>query len=236
MEQPALAALAKLDRLLPPHLRARVDAVRAATVTLAGPSAAADAVDADVLVALAQACDGRERVTVDFSDREGRPSERRLEPYRLVSTGRRWYLVAFDLDRRDWRTFRVDRIAGARRTGHRFVPVPDAPDAAALVSAAVSTAPYRHRAVVRFPTTAADELARRVPPTVGTIRPVGRNRRGCILTTGADHLELLAGHLVGLGLDFEVEEPPELRHHLEEVVSRLQRATSPSARGTPPRR
>ena len=223
IEQPALSALAKLDRLLPPRLRARVEALQAATVALPNQ---VDAVDADVLVALAQACDGNERVAITYEDREGRASERRLEPYRLVATGRRWYLLAMDVDRRAWRTFRVDRVGEARRTGHRFVPDPDPPDAATTVSESITTAPYRHHAVVAFPSTSKAELARRIPPTVGAIRSAGRGAgAGCVLTTGADDLESLAGHLVALGFDFEVREPPELVAHLRTVAARLRRAT-----------
>lgn len=193
--------------------------MRTATVTLAPP---ADAVSADVLVALAQGCDGHERILVTYLDRDGRPSERRLEPYRLVAMGRRWYLLARDVDRDAWRTFRVDRVAQARRTGHRFVPEPDPPDAATMVGEAITTAPYRHQAVVAFPTTSADQLARRVPPTVGVVRSDGEG--GCVLTTGANDLAALAGHLVGLDLDFDVHEPPALRRHVQIVASRLQRA------------
>jgi predicted DNA-binding transcriptional regulator YafY len=226
LEEPALAALAKLDRLLPPRLRARVDAVRRATVTLTAetPAGAAE-IDAELLVTLAQACAGDERVEVDYQDRNGNRTGRRLEPYRLVATERRWYLVAHDVDRRAWRTFRVDRIASARRTGHRFVPDPAAPDAAALVQEGTTTAPYRYQARIAFPTTSAAELATRVPPTVGTVR--ARRRGGSTLTTGSDHLDALAGHLVALGLDFEVQEPPELRHHLHEVATRLLSRNSP---------
>ena len=111
MEEPALAALTKLDRLLPPRLRQRVADLRAATVGMAGP---ADAIDSGLLVTLSQACAGQERIRMSYVDREGTPSDRRVEPYRLVSTGRRWYLVAHDVDRDDWRTFRVDRVVGAR--------------------------------------------------------------------------------------------------------------------------
>ena len=221
IEEPALAALAKLDRLLPPRLRSRVDALRTSTTTQA-PTA--DAVDAEVLVQLAQGCDGHERVVIDYTDRDGRTSERRLEPYRLVATGRRWYLLAMDVDRADWRTFRVDRVAGARRTGHRFVPVPDPPDPATTVSEAISTAPYRYHAVIAFPWTSRDDLARRVPATVGTIRRAPRGRTGCVLRTGADSLDALAGHLVALGLDFEVEAPAELQAHLADVAARLSRS------------
>jgi predicted DNA-binding transcriptional regulator YafY len=224
IEEPALAALAKLDRLLPPRLRHRVDAIRAATVTLTGPAGAsggADGVDADVLVTLAQACDGHERVVLDYADRDGRASERRIEPYRLVATGRRWYLVALDLDRADWRTFRVDRVADARRTGHRFVPRDDAPDAATIVSQGISTAPYRYQARIAFPETKAADLATRVPPTVGTIR--ARRAGGSVLTTGSDHLASLAAHLIALDLPFVVEQPPALRDHLRAVGARLRK-------------
>jgi predicted DNA-binding transcriptional regulator YafY len=224
LEEPALAALAKLDRLLPPHLRHRVDALRDATVTLRRSDDGADAVDSETLVALAQACDGHERVVIDYGDRDGNRRDRRIEPHRLVSTGRRWYLVAFDVDQRAWRTYRVDRVHGANRTGHRFRPRKDAPDAAALVSEAVSTAPYRYKAVIRFPTTSPAELARRVPPTVGTIRRASGG--GSRLTTGADHLEPLAGHLVGLGFEFQVDEPDALRRHLADVADRLRRAAA----------
>jgi predicted DNA-binding transcriptional regulator YafY len=213
IEQPALAALAKLDRVLPVRLRQRVDALRSSVVTMAPEG---DEVDADLLVALAQACEGHERVTITYRDREGRESERRTEPYRLVSTGRRWYLLADDVDRRDWRTFRVDRITGATRTGHRFTPR-DPPDAAAMVSRAITTAPYRHQAVVRFDAPA-QLLAARIPPTVGTVRP---DRGGSILSVGADDLAYLAGHLIGLDLPFEVLEPTELRDHLDLVGRRL---------------
>ncbi|MBW3556094.1 MAG: WYL domain-containing protein [Actinobacteria bacterium] len=120
----------------------------------------------------------------------------------------------------------MDRVAAAWRTGHRFVPVPHPPDAATLVGEAITTAPYRHHAVIAFPLTAPEELARRVPATVGVIQPDGES--GCVLTTGANELDILAGHLVGLDLDFEVREPPELRHHLRTVASRLDRAASGS--------
>ena len=221
IEEPALAALAKLDRLLPPRLRHRVDALRTATVSLAGP--ASDPVDADTLVQLAQSCDGNERVVLAYRDREGQATERRVEPYRLVATGRRWYLHGYDLERSDWRTFRIDRIVTATRTGHRFTPDPGAPDPATAVSEGITTAPYRYQAVVVFPTTTHEELARRVPATVATIARHGRT--GAVLTTGADRLESLAGHLVALDLDFEVRAPAELKEHLAAVALRLQTAT-----------
>jgi len=214
IEQPALTALAKLDRVLPARLRQRVDALRSSVVTMAGP---ADEVDADLLVTLAQACEGHERVSLAYRDRQGRGTERRVEPHRLVSTGRRWYLVANDVDRGDWRTFRVDRIGAASRTGHRFTPAPDPPDALTLVGEAITTAPYRHRAVVTI-AAPPDEVRARIPPTVGLVEPDGDGSR---LTVGADDLPSLAGHLVALDLPFEVLVPTALRDHLARVGRRL---------------
>ena len=217
LEQPALAALAKLDRVLPTRLRRQVEALRSSVVTLAP---AADEVDADLLVTLAQACDGHERLVLEYVDRDGEASERRVEPHRLVSTGRRWYLLADDVDRRDWRTFRVDRIRAGRASGHRFTPRSDAPDALTFVGDAITTAPYRHQAVIRVAAT--PEVVRaRVPPTVGRVAPDGDGAR---LTVGSDDLASLAGHLIGLDLPFEVLEPPELRAHLRSVARRLAEA------------
>jgi predicted DNA-binding transcriptional regulator YafY len=223
IEGPALAALAKLDRLLPPPLRARVEALRSSTITLGPPE---DPVDADVLVALAQSCDGNERIVASYRDRDGRSSERRLEPYALVATGRRWYLFGFDLDRADWRTFRADRMDDVRRTGHRFVPRADAPDAATTVGRSITTAPYRHQAVVSFPSTPVTTLRRRVPPTVGVVSSDGGE--GSVLATGSDDLVSLALHLAAIGEDFVVVEPDELRRTVRGLAARLRRAASTS--------
>ena len=214
LEQPALAALAKLDRVLPARLRRQVEALRSSVVTLAP---GADEVDADLLVTLAQACDAHERLVLTYVDRDGGASERRVEPHRLVSTGRRWYLLADDVDRRDWRTFRVDRVRAALASGHRFNPRPEAPDAVAFVGDAITSAPYRHQAVIRV-SAASGVVRARVPATVGRVVADGDGAR---LTVGSDDLASLAGHLVGLDLPFEVLEPPELRAHLRAVGRRL---------------
>jgi len=197
-----------------------VDALRASTVQLG----ATGDVDAASLVTLAQACAAHERVTFAYQDRNEDCSERRVEPYRLVSTGRRWYLVANDLDRRDWRTFRVDRASAVVRTGHRF-HLTDPPDAAAMVSRSVAVAPYRFVARVRIDAPAS-VVASRVPPTVGV---VDGDDGGAILTTGSDHVEAIAGHLIGLGLPFEVEEPIELREHLIRLGEQLSARHAPVA-------
>jgi predicted DNA-binding transcriptional regulator YafY len=139
-----------------------------------------------------------------------------VDPYRLVSTGRRWYLVCLDVDRQAWRTLRADRIAEATATGHRFRFV-DPPDAAALVSRASGVSPYRYAAKVVVHTSP-EQLATRVPPTVGVIEP---HPSGALLSVGANDLATLAGHLVALDLPFEALEPPELSEVLRRAGDRL---------------
>ena len=220
LDDAAASALRKLDQVLPPRLRQRVAALAATTVPLATTPAAA--VDADTLVTLAQACRGSVRVRFTYTDGGRRRSERTAEPHRLVHTGRRWYLVARDVRRDDWRTFRVDRITDPQATGHTFV-LDDPPDAAALVSRAVSVSPYRHRAVVKIHAPAA-ELAERVPPTVGVVEAVDDTTS--LLTTGADHLDSIALHCAALGFELEVVEPVELRQRLADLAERIGRAAT----------
>ncbi|HYZ98116.1 MAG TPA: YafY family protein [Acidimicrobiales bacterium] len=215
----ATAALGKVERVLPARLRPQVEAVAAATVPLAGGRGD---IGADALVTVARACRGAERLRFDYEDRQGRRSERTVEPYRLVYTGQRWYLVARDVRADGWRTFRLDRIEQPVATGHGFV-LEDPPDAAALVARAVSVAPYRYQArvVVHAPP---DEVARLVPPTVATIEALDTPDR-CLLVTGGDDLDAIAAHLLLLGRDFRVLEPPELRERLVTLAGRLAEAS-----------
>jgi predicted DNA-binding transcriptional regulator YafY len=215
IQEPALAALAKLDRMLPSHIRARVAAVRTTAVPMGG----GERVDPGILLTAARAAADRERLLMTYVDREGRESERRVDPYRLVSTGRRWYLVAFDVDRGAWRTLRVDRVAAFVATGHHF-RLDDPPDAVELVSRASGVAPYRHVAKVVVHAPQAD-VAAKVPPTVGLLEA---HPHGTLLTVGADDLAFLAGHLVALDLPFQALEPPELRQLLQRAGARLAEA------------
>jgi predicted DNA-binding transcriptional regulator YafY len=133
-----------------------------------------------------------------------------------VATGRRWYLLAYDLDRSAWRTLRVDRVEAAARTGHRFV-MRDPPDPLSFVGDAITTGPYRYRATVAVDAPA-DELRRHVAPTVGVVQPAGE---GSLLTVGGERLAWLCGYLVSLELPFEVLDPPELRDHLRRMGRQL---------------
>jgi predicted DNA-binding transcriptional regulator YafY len=218
----SLRALAKLERLLPARLRQRAAALRLATVPLAGETAT---VDPDTLAVIAEACQALEELTFDYRTREGGVGNRRVQPHRLVHTGRRWYLVARDRDRDGWRTFRVDRIDGPRRTGVRFTPH-DPPDAAAFVADAITTAPYRFRARVLVGAPARI-VAEQVPPTTGVIEAV--DEQSCLLITGADSVTLIALHIAVLGHEFTVLEPVELVEELGTLAGRLQRAYAASS-------
>lgn len=222
LAETSLRALAKLERVLPARLRRRVAALRLATVPLAGQAAM---VDPDRLTVIAEACQNAHYLRFDYRRRDDTVGTRRVEPHRLVHTGRRWYLVAFDQDREGWRTFRVDRIDALHPTGVRFTPR-DAPDAAAFVAESITTAPYRVQARVLVGAPAA-VLAEQVPPSTGVIEAV--DGASCLFTAGADSVALIAVHLAVLGHDFTVLEPPELVAELRVLVSRLDRAYRASA-------
>jgi predicted DNA-binding transcriptional regulator YafY len=223
VQDAAPRALAKLERMLPPRVRKRVAAIEAATVPLGDPT---ELVDPDVLLQVAEACRASERLRFQYVSRDDVRSRRYVEPLRIVQVARRWYLAAFDLDRDDWRTFRLDRISRPYTTAERFT-FDEEPDAAELVAAALSGTPYRFLAVVRV-LAPLDEVAARVPPWVATLEADGDATR---LTAGANHLDGLAAHLASIGFDLEVLDPPELRDELAAMAERLARAGSRSPTG-----
>jgi predicted DNA-binding transcriptional regulator YafY len=219
IEETAVRALVKLEQVLPTHLRRRVAALSAATSTLPVPG---PTVDPRHLTAIAAACRDHERVRFGYRRRDGSNSRRDVEPHSLVNHGRRWYLLAWDRDREDWRTFRIDRLAKPASTGARFEPrrLP-ARDAAAYVKQSIAGAPNRYEAVLTLHAPAA-EMERRAPAHWGTIAPLDES--SCVLRTGDDDLGWLAMRVAMLGVDFEVHEPPELRQHLRDLAQRLARA------------
>jgi predicted DNA-binding transcriptional regulator YafY len=220
LEEASLRALAKLEQVLPARLRHRVTALHAAIVPMLprGP-----AVDAKALSTIAAACRDQESLRFPYQSHDGTATARAVEPHRLVHTGRRWYLVAFDRGRADWRTFRVDRIGARLTTGARFAPrQPPDTDLAAYVSRAVSYAPYRYRAsVLMF--APAEKIAEVIPPTVAVVEAV--DTRSSIMHTGAQSLDHLCFWLAMIGIDFEVREPKELRDRVREIAGRFARAS-----------
>ncbi|MEU4928820.1 YafY family protein [Streptomyces yokosukanensis] len=223
----SVRALAKLEQVLPSRLRRRVSALGAFTVPMlrGGPPAAA--VDPALLTELAHLCRDAERLRFEYRTHEGVDSRRTVEPYRLVCTERRWYLVAWDVDRADWRTFRVDRITPRPPHGPRFTPrEPPAEDLAAYVSKGVSTHAYAMHSAVRL-LVPLDEAAERISPSAGTLQADGAD--ACVLRSGAADLEVMVVHIMMLGFPFEVIEPVELTEAIRTLRDRLDAALGRAA-------
>jgi predicted DNA-binding transcriptional regulator YafY len=214
----SVQALSKVLSLMPPRLRRQMDAVASQTES-PGPWEGAPVFDAAVLTTLAQACRDSEVLRFDYAAREAEVTHRRVEPLRLVSLGRRWYLVAYDRDRADWRSFRLDRIAAPEPTGQRF-RARDLPadDALAFVQQGIRRMPQRYAVRVRV-ATAADDLAAQV----GRWGTVSEDGEGCVLEMNVDDLDWPVMVLAGSGAEFAVESPPELAEKVAEVAARFSR-------------
>ena len=217
----AVRTMAKLDQVMPARLRSEVRALQDSIATLTMPGVL---VDGDMLLTLARACRDAVRVTFGYTAHDGTASSRRAEPYRLVVVGTRWYLFAYDLDREDFRTFRLDRVADLAAGTWRFTPRAHE-DPASYVQRSVVSSPYRWTARVRV-AAAYDAVARRVTPRSGSVEPEGE--ASCVVTAGGDDLRLVALHLALVGAqvdaDVEVLEPPELREAMAELGERLVRS------------
>jgi predicted DNA-binding transcriptional regulator YafY len=208
----ALRALTKLDRVLPTRLRHDVRALSGSVESLDGGRTP---VDPEVIVTLARAC--RDGVETTFTYSAGGGVRRRVEPYRLVAADRRWYLFAFDLDRDDWRSFRVDRMSEVTAGTWRFPPRA-APDAAAYVQESVSSRVYRHQA--RFLVHAPAGVVRAQIPAAAAV-VTARGSDSCEVFSGAAALDFVLMQVVLLGHAFEVLEPPELRDRCRVLAERL---------------
>lgn len=212
--------LGKVVAVLPRHLRGRVEALAHSTDQVVWRNA--PVVDAGALTVLAQACRDTERVTFAYTSADGARSERRAEPYRLVTLGARWYLVAFDMTRQDWRTFRLDRMTAAAATGARFAPRPQPfDDAASFVGGHLSQLPrpYEVEARLRAP---AGEVRDRIGRWA-TVDDAGEPD-GCVVRMRTDSLDWAAFALLTVGADVEAVDPPALREHLREWGARIGRA------------
>jgi predicted DNA-binding transcriptional regulator YafY len=221
LEDAAVAALAKLDQVLPPALRERVAALGSVTEGVRpNDPIRRNPVDVQVLVALALACRRRERVRFTYRDGSNRVASRLVEPHRLVALSQRWYLVAFDLDRRAWRSFRLDRVSELVNTGARFVH-DDPPDAARFVAEGVAVGGYTTQARVRL-LLPPDRAAAEIPAAVGVIEPGPPDAATTIVRIGGD-LDWVARFLAGRECRFEVIEPPELRAELRKLARALLR-------------
>ncbi|TDO32293.1 helix-turn-helix transcriptional regulator [Paractinoplanes brasiliensis] len=235
----ALRALTKLDRVLPTRLRHEVRALAGSVSSFGGGR---PAVDSEALTTLARAC--RDEVLVQFvyarPSGTGRVTDgpsgavadgssgavaggslREVEPYRLVASDRRWYLLAFDVGRNDWRTFRVDRMSEISEKSWHFKRREAVPEAAAFVQESVSSRVYKYQArfLVRAPMATIRAL---IPASAAVVRE--RTATTCEVISGAGNLDFILMHMTLLGHDFEVLDPPDLRERCAVLADRLRRA------------
>ncbi|GLZ81122.1 DNA-binding transcriptional regulator [Actinorhabdospora filicis] len=219
MEETSVRALAKLEQILPPKLRTRVSGFRSHTVPV---HIEGETVDPGTLTLLANACRDHDRLRFDYVSHDGTSTYRITEPHRLARAGRRWYLLAWDVDKQDWRLFRVDRIEPVTPTGPRFKPrdLPD-DDMSAYIGRKVALGAYQipFKVLMHLP---AEKLRQRVPERWGTVTPVDEN--SCVLESRADNLEGTAAYLSTYGVEFEVLEPQELKDQLTAMAGRLLKA------------
>jgi predicted DNA-binding transcriptional regulator YafY len=220
IEETSIRALAKLEQVLPGRLRRRVSTLSEATSAFRvdGPR-----IDADVLATLAGACRDGIRLHFAYVAKDEKATKRNTEPCAVVYSGYRWYLVAFDLDRDDWRTFRIDRIRGRVRPGRRGRrrTVPGG-DPAAYVKQQLRrsgagdapAAPGR----IRLGLSAAD-AGRRVPHRYATVESDGEH--ACVVTTRGSWSRDFLVWMALLDAPIEVLGPPELAEAARALVTRL---------------
>src|SRR4051794_22295408 len=218
IEESSVRALAKIEQILPGRLRDRVRALGDATSTFSvdGPR-----IDADDLALIAGACRDGLRLRFAYTAKGGEATAREVEPAAVVHTGWRWYLVAYDLGRDDWRTFRVDRIEGRPHAGTRGTrrEVPGG-DGAAFVKKSIRSGDggdiTRGRVRLRAP---ADVIGARVPARYATVAPDGPD--ACVVTTTGRWSREFLVWMALMDADMTVLEPPELIEEATRVATRL---------------
>jgi predicted DNA-binding transcriptional regulator YafY len=223
IEETSVRALTKLEQVLPDRLRRRVSALSDATSAFGveGPQ-----IDPDALATLAGACRDHTRLRFAYIARDDKASQRNTEPQAVVYSGRRWYLVAFDLDRDDWRTFRIDRIRGRLRPGERGRrrAIPGG-DAAAFVKERLrgvrDNEPERGPGTVRFAVPAARARAR-IPARYAVIEPDGDD--ACLVTSRGAWSHSFLVWMATLGESIEVLDPPEFAEAARGLAARLSAA------------
>ncbi|UED85730.1 helix-turn-helix transcriptional regulator [Streptomyces profundus] len=223
IEETSLRALAKLEQVLPGRLRHRVQTLGTATVQV---SAAGPEVGGETLMALAEASRRRERLRFDYTDSHGRRAVREVEPHHIVCFVRHWYLIAWDVHRDDWRTFRIDRLVPRTPTGPRFAPRPPPDgDPAAYLARRLSFGTWPHRATVTLHEPI-EEVTERVWPGMGVLEAV--DEASCRLRVGADSVASLVWMITSVDTDFTLTDgSPELARALLRQAARCRAAVTP---------
>ncbi|MFI1017426.1 helix-turn-helix transcriptional regulator [Streptomyces sp. NPDC020965] len=227
IEEASVRALGKLEQVLPSRLRHRVTTLQSATIPLTRGDGAT--IDPRTLTTLAGAATGQERLRFAYRAGDGAQTRRLVEPYRLVSTGYRWYLVAYDMGREDWRTFRVDRVSEPFATGARFEPreLPTG-DVGKMLNASATRDRPEYEVDVSFEAPAAFVTAR-LPKSLG---PLTETASGCrLLARSADSVEWMGLRLALVDCDFTVHGPAELVAYLKSLGTRLTRSTRSACDG-----
>lgn len=222
IEENSLRALTKLEQVLPSRLRYQVNALHTATLRIGGTG---PSVDAETLIALANACARRERLRFDYRSPQGGETLRSVEPHSVVNFSRHWYLVAWDLDRDDWRTFRVDRLTPRTPAGPRFTPrEPPDGDVATYLSHQLSARTWPYQATVTLHESAA-AVAERIWPGMGAIEAV--DDHNCLLHVGSDSLPGLVWMITSVDTDFTlISGPPGLADAFRQQAARCMRAVN----------
>jgi len=220
MEESSLRARTKIEQLLPGRLRRRVSSLHSTVTSMQWPSDD-DVVDPEALSLLAAACRDREEVRFDYRRRDGENSRRLVEPHQLVTAGQRWYLVAWDQRRQDWRTFRLDRLRDPRSAGGHFTPreIPGG-DAASFVATSLGSIPCRFEATLAV-NAAFDQLndvLRWVDHT-----PTKVDAESCLVQIRSDDLDWLAMTIARIALTAPVEviEPADLADTVRRLATHL---------------
>ena len=227
IEESSVRALTKVVQVMPTRLRRQIDALAAMTIPVRW-DANSPTVDSDILISIAQTCRDAERLEFTYTARDDERTERHVEPHRLVLLGRRWYLVAWDLSRNQWRTFRLDRLTDPHGTGAHFAPrEPPGGNAAEFVRAGIATLSIRHdiEVLIRAPA----EVVRSRVGRWGTVEAIDDGR--CRLLMVADSLEWPMMALGVTGEEFEIIAPPEMLEYAREWADRFSRATRRSGSG-----
>ncbi|MFF2550333.1 helix-turn-helix transcriptional regulator [Nocardia sp. NPDC058058] len=221
IEEASLRALSKLEQVLPSRLRHRLQGLQRSVVRV---EPGAPRVDPETLIALSDACHRHERLRFDYTNHAGGQSIKEVEPHAVVNFNRHWYLVAWDIASRNWRTYRVDRLHPRIPTGPRFAPrdPPDG-DVVTFLSHRLSSGSWPHRATVTLHRSAA-ELTDRIWSGMGVLEAVDES--SCLLHIGADTPWALSWMITSIDTDFTVTEPPELVEQIEILARRCANAVA----------